>query len=46
MIMIFIKTTITYYWLASKIYLKIVPVMKHNTFGLTSGYVNINPVIF
>ena len=39
--MILIKTTTTYFWLESKIYLKKVPVKTNNTIGLTTGFVNI-----
>ena len=46
MIMIFIKATITSFWLKFKIDLKKVQVMTNNTLALTSGFVNINPVIF
>ena len=46
MIMIFIKVTITYFWLKLKIYLKKVPAMTNNTLTIISGVVHINPMIF
>ena len=41
MIVIFIKTIITYFWLKSKMFLKKVSVITNNTIALTSGFVNI-----
>ena len=45
MVIIFIKTTITYFSLKSKIYQKKVPVMTNRTLKRTSVFVNINPIM-
>ena len=45
MISTFIKTTITYFWLKSKIHSKRVPVMTSNRNVPTSGFVNSNPIM-
>ena len=44
--MIFIKATITYFYLKCKMYLKKVPVMKNNALAVISGFANINPTMF
>ena len=41
MIMIFIKTTIPYFWIKSKIYFEKAPVVTNNALALTSGFINI-----
>ena len=46
MIMIFVKATITYFWLKYKIYFKKLAVMKNNKLMLIYGFVNISPIIF
>ena len=46
MVIIFIKTTITYFQLKSKIYLKKVAIMTDNTPVLIDGFLNINPTMF
>ena len=46
MVIIFIKTTITYFSLKSKIYQKKVPVMTNRTLKRTSVFVNIMTVCY